>query len=219
MRTKVYIKREDYDSNMPRYLIFIFFFSIGILVFKNCLNAGSYEKVIESIIGNGIVLAFLFGVSIFLIYFYLKKPHLYAGTLREKIIEEYKGKKITYMIFDTVKEAVSSFDLIDTEYRCYTIGENDLKEGSVYVVGIKEFDWRPKFVEPIGDKDQEKMKIPTTNNKIVIYIVLGFFAYQFFLCIYGIIKYPEYTGTYLIVAAFLAVGLITSYITYKDLFK
>ena len=41
MRTKVYIKREDYDSNMPRYLIFIFFFSIGILVFKNCLNAGS----------------------------------------------------------------------------------------------------------------------------------------------------------------------------------
>lgn len=212
---KVYVKKEDKSSMTLRIIITIIFisFPIGIFIFEYKSSMSFVSALISSGLNTGIFLAF----GIYFIYELFKSPKEYKLKLIIKRNETYKGKKITYMRFSKQKEKDID-DLNALDYKCYTVGENNLIVGNDYILKIKEYNWEPKRVEEIDNSKEKKVisKDPHINFLSILLPVGLFFLGLLFLCILGIIIYPEYASTY--ITFFIVLGT-TLFAIYKIIKK
>ena len=155
---KVYSKKHDKNTIIPGIIVTIILLLVSSGIFiASVMSEKSFIDVLSSF---GILLLFaviFLGFSIYFIYILIKKPKDYKAKLINKKIEIYKGKQITYMKFSTEKEREQEEDFISSEYKCYTIGKNNLIVGNDYSLGIKEFNWEPKYVEEL--KNRYKLQI------------------------------------------------------------
>ena len=214
---RVYVKKEDKNTMIPGIIVTILFLSVSIGIFIAAITSG--KSFIDVLASFGIKLVFaiiFFGFGMYFLYALFKRPQGYKATLVNKKIETFNGKQITYMEFNTEKEREQEEDFISSDYKCYTIGENNLVVGNNYSLKIKEFNWEPKYIEEINDsyeknKNIVKSKIPNMTLAPVFLALELIFGGSLFLCILGIIMYPEYTLTYIIVGIFCAVTLFRIY--------
>lgn len=210
----VYSKKEDKNTIIPGIIVTIIFlsFSIGIFI-AAIISDKSFIEVLESF-GIALVFAIIFfGFGMYFIYMLLKKPKGYKAKLVSKKNETYNGKQITYMKFNTEKEKEQEEDFISADYKCYTIGENNLVVGNDYLLKIKEFNWEPKYVEEIKYSCENKVTSKILNMTLTpVLIALGLiFGWLLFLCLLGIIMHPKYTSTYIVVGIFCGVGLFMAF--------
>lgn len=139
---RVYVKKEDKNTMIPGIIVTIIFLSFSIGVFIAGITSG--KSFIDVLASFGITLLFaiiFFGFGIYFVYALIKRPKRYKAKLVNKKNETYNGKQITYMEFSTQKEREQEEDFVPSDYRCYTIGENNLIVGNVYSLRIKEFNW------------------------------------------------------------------------------
>ena len=198
-------------------IVTIVFLSFSIGIFIAGITSG--KSFIDVLASFGITLVFaiiFFGFGIYFLYALFKRPKGYKAKLVNKKIETFNGKQITYMEFNTKKEREQEEDFISSNYKCYTIGENNLVVGNNYSLKIKEFNWEPKYVEEINDsyegkKNKVKSKVPNMTLSPVFLAVGLVFGGLIFLCILGIIMYPEYTSTYIMFGIFCAIALFMTY--------
>ena len=222
---RVYVKKEDKNTMIPGIIVTIVFLSFSIWIFIAGIT--SDKSFIDVLVSFGIPLVFaimFFGFGMYFLYALFKRPKGYKATLVNKKIETFNGKQITYMEFNTEKEREQEEDDISSDYQCYTIGENNLVVGNDYSLKIKEFNWEPKYVEEINDsyedkKNKVKSKVPNMTLSPVFLAVGLIFGGLLFLCILGIIMYPEYTSTYIMVGIFCAVALFMTYKGSRDMKK
>ena len=214
---KVYVKKEDKDTMIPGIIITIIFLSISVGIFISFFKSEkSFVDTLASF-GNTLVGAIIFfGFSMYFIYILFKRPKGYKAKLVNKKIETYNGRQITYMKFKTEKESEQEEDFISSDYRCYTIGENNLIVGNDYSLRIKEFNWEPKFVEEINNsyessKNKVASKVPNMTITPVSFSVGLIFGGSIFFCILGIIMYPQYTPTYIMVGIFCGAALFMTF--------
>lgn len=210
---KVYVKKGDYSFILSIVLGIVFIgFAIGILLLFTKSERPFNELFAE--FGIAIPFAFIFfiiGICIFVILF--KPAKEYKLRLISKKEQAYNGMIITYMVFSGDKEKEVFDDLIDTDYKCYTIGQNDLVVNDDYSVKIKEFNCCPKYVEALNSCENNKTKdfVPMSISLITIPIVAC--GIIILLCIIGMIIYPKYILEYGIF------GLIDSIILYRVIKK
>ena len=214
---KVYVKKEDNNTIIPGIIATVIFLLISVGIFIAFFKSEkSFADVLSSF---GIVLIFaiiFFGFSMYFIYTLFKKPKSYKVKLVNKKIETYNDRQITYMEFNTEKEREQEEDFISPDYKCYTIGENNLIVGSYYSLRIKEFNWEPKYVEEINNlyesqKNKVASKVPNMTMSPVFFSVGLIFGGLIFLCILGIIMYPQYTFTYITFGTFCGVALFMTF--------
>lgn len=214
---RVYVKKEDKNTIIPGIIVTIIFLSVSVSIFINFFKSG--KSFVDALSSFGITLLFaiiFFGFSMYFIYALIKRPKGYKAKLINKKIETYSSKQITYMEFSTQKEREQEEDFIPSVYRCYTIGENNLIVGNDYSLRIKEFNWEPKYVEEINNsyektKNKVASKVPNMTMSPVFFSVELIFGGLLFLCIFGIIMYPKYTSTYVMVGAFSGVALFMTF--------
>ena len=214
---RVYVKKEDKISMIPIIIVTITFLSFSIGVFISVITSG--KSFIDVLASFGITLLFaiiFFGFGMCFVYTLIKKPKEYRAKLVNKKNETYNGKQITYMEFNTQKEREQEEDFIFTNYRCYTIGENNLIVGNDYSLRIKEFNWKPKYVEEINNfyekrKNKIANKVPNMTMPSAFFLINLIFAGVLFFCILGIIMYPEYAHIYLLVGIFSGARLFMTF--------
>lgn len=214
---RVYVKKEDKNTMIPGIIVTIVFLSVSIGIFIAGITSG--KSFIDVLASFGITLVFaiiFFGFGMYFLYALFKRPKGYKAKLVNKKIETFNGKQITYMEFNTEKEREQEEDFISADYKCYTIGENNLVVGNNYSLKIKEFNWEPKYVEEINDsyedkKNKVKSKVPNMTLSPVFLAVGLVFGGLIFLCILGIIMYPEYTSTYIMFGIFCGAALFMTF--------
>ncbi len=214
---KVYVKKEDKNTMIPGIIVTIIFLSVSVGIFIAFFK--SEKSFVNALASFGITLVFaiiFFGFSMYFIYALFKRPKGYKAKLVNKKIETYNGRQITYMEFNTEKEREQEEDFISSDYRCYTIGENNLIVGNDYSLRIKEFNWEPKFIEEINNsyespKNKVASKVPNMTMSPVFFSVGLIFGGLIFLCILGIIMYPQYTFTYIMFGTFCGVALFMTF--------
>ena len=214
---KVYVKKEDKNTMIPGIIITIIFLSFSVGTFIAFFK--SEKSFIDALASFGITLVFaiiFFGFSMYLIYALFKWPKGYKAKLVNKRIETYSGSQITYMEFNTEKEREQEVDFISSDYRCYTIGKNNLIVGNDYILRIKEFNWEPKFVEEINNsyerpKNKVASKVPNMTMSPVFFSIGLILVGEIFLCVLGIIIYPQYTFTYIMSGTFCGVALFMTF--------
>ena len=214
---RVYVKKEDKNTMIPRIIVTIIFLSVSVGIFIAFFKSG--KSFIDALASFGITLLFaiiFFGFSMYFIYALIKRPKGYKAKLVNKKVETYNGKQITYMEFNTEKEREQEEDFISADYKCYTIGENNLIVGNDYSLIIKEFNWEPKYVEEINNsyeqtKNKVSSKVPNMTMSPVFFSVGLIFGGLLFLCVLGIIMYPQYTSTYIIFGIFCGTSLFMTF--------
>lgn len=214
---KVYVKKEDKNTMIPGIIITIIFLSVSVGIFIAFFK--SEKSFVDTLASFGIILVFaiiFFGFSMYFIYILFKRPKGYKTKLVNKKIETYNGRQITYMEFNAEKEREQEEDFISSDYRCYTIGENNLIVGNDYSLRIKEFNWEPKFVEEINNSyERTKNKVASKDHNMTTFpafFPVGLiFGGLIFLCILGIIMYPQYTSTYIIIGIFFGAALFMTF--------
>lgn len=217
---RVYVKKEDkkVDKNtmISGIIVTIIFLSVSVGIFIAFFKSGkSFIDALASFGGALLFAIISFGFSMYFIYTLIKRPKGYKAKLVNKKIETYNGKQITYMEFNTEKEREQEEDFISTDCKCYTIGENNLIAGNDYSLRIKEFNWEPKYVEEINDSYESKKnkfasKVPSMTM-FPVFFAVGILGGLIFLCILGIIMYPQYTSTYIMFGIFCAVALFMTF--------
>ncbi len=214
---KVYVKKEDKNTMIPRIIVTIVFLSVSVGIFIAFFKSG--KSFIDALASFGITLLFaiiFLGFSMYFIYALIKRPKGYKAKLVNKKVETYNGKQITYMEFKTEKEREQEEDFIPADYKCYTIGENNLIVGNNYSLRIKEFNWEPKYVEEINNSyengiNKVSSKVPNMTMSPVFFSVGLIFGGLLFLCILGIIMYPQYTSTYIMFGILCGVALFMTF--------
>ena len=214
---KVYVKKEDRNAMIPGIIVTIIFLAVSVGIFIAFFK--SKKSFVDALASFGTELIFaiiFFGFSMYFIYALFKWPKGYKAKLVNKGIETYNDRQITYMEFNTEKEREQLEDFVPSDYRCYTIGENNLIVGNDYSLKIKEFNWEPKFVEEINSSygnSQNKVasKVPNMTMSPVFFSVELIFSGLIILCILGIIMYPQYTSTYIIFGTFCGVALFRTF--------
>lgn len=206
---RVYVKKRDKNPFLMIIILGIIFTGFGVITY--IVFTKSERPFIEVFSDYGIMLPFgfiFFIIGIYIIANLFKPAKKYKLRLISKKQQVYKGKIITYMGFSGDKEKEVSNDLVDADYKCFTIGENNLKVDNDYSVKIKEFNWCPKSVEELDHykNDDSKKYIPRSLPLITISIV--FCGVIILLCIIGMILYPKYILEYVIW------GIINSLILY-----
>lgn len=202
---------------IPGIIVTIVFLSVSIGIFIAGITSG--KSFIDVLASFGITLLFaiiFFGFGMYFLYALFKRPKGYKATLVNKKIETFNGKQITYMEFNTEKEREQEEDFISADYKCYTIGENNLVVGNDYLLRIKEFNWEPKYIEEINNSYEQKKnkvasKVPNMTMSPVFFSLGLFFGGQLFLCILGIIMYPQYTSTYIMFGIFCGAALFMTF--------
>lgn len=221
---KVYVKKEDKNTTIPGIIVMIIFLLFSVATFTAIIfllkDGKSFVDILASS-GSIIIFALIFfGFSMFFIYSLVKRPKGYKVKLVNKKVQKYKGNQITYMEFRTQKENEKDDDFISSKYKCYTIGDNNLIVDNDYSLKIKEFNWEPKCVEEISDsyvnrKNKVTEKTPKMNIPLVPISIGALFVGMLFLCILGIITYPEYTSTYIMTGIFSTLFLFALIMCFK----
>ena len=214
---RVYVKKEDKNTMIPGIIVTIIFLSVSVGIFIAFFKSG--KSFIDALASFGITLLFaiiFFGFSMYFIYALIKRPKGYKAKLVNKKVETYNGNQITYMEFNTEKEREQEEDFISADYKCYTIGENNLIVGNDYSLRIKEFNWEPKYVEEINNsyeqtKNKVASKVPNMTMSPIFFSVGLIFGGLLFLCILGIIMYPQYTSTYIMFGIFCGVAIFMTF--------
>jgi len=220
---KVYVKKEDKNTMIPGIIVTIIFllFSLGVFI-AGIISGKSFIDLLSSF---GIVLIFaiiFFGLGMYFVYALIKSPKGYKVKLVNKKIKTYNGKQIIYMEFNIEEDGEKEEDgegeeaFISADYKCYTFEDNNLIVGNAYLLRIKEFNWEPKYVEEISNSyEQPKNKVASNLAKFtmspVLFSVGLFFGGLLLICILGIIMYPQYTSTYIILAIFCIVALFIAF--------
>lgn len=208
---KVYVKKEDKNPMFPGIIATVLSLAFAIVTFISRNTSGKTLSELFSEFG----LEFLFAlmslvIGICCFYALVKHPKNYKAKLVNKNIEIYKNQQITYMEFSTMKKIEQEEDLIPKNYMCYTIGENNLIIGKDYALGIKEFNWEPKYVTEINNlcetnKNKVQKTIPSTSMTPVFFAVGAFCKVLVAICILGMLLYPKYTVGYIIVGTVYAI--------------
>lgn len=209
---KVYLKKEDKNSMIPGIIVMIIFIAIFTGVTISILN--EQTDFVHILLKYNVLLIFALifgGFGIFFLIFLIKRPKRYLAKLVAKKLEKYKDLEITYMKF-TVKGNTPD-DI--SEYKCYTIGENDLQIGNEFVLKIKQFNWEPKYVEKQGNNFKVKETLPKKQRSLVFILVNIVFVSLLVVSILGIIMYPEYLYIYAIVDIISIVAIYKAFKGYK----
>lgn len=216
LNVRVYVKKEEKNAIIEGIVITIGFLAVSIYIFINFFKSG--KTLIDALASFGTLLLFaiiFFAFSIYFIYFLIKRPRGFKAKLIDKKIENYNGQQITYMKFRVQKEREQAIDFIRSEYNCYTIGENNLIVENEYVLRIKEWNWEPKYVEELESNTSNKVasKVPNMTMSPVFFSIGLISGGMLFLCILGLVLYPQYAFTYIITSIFSGIGL---YMTFKS---
>ncbi len=167
---KVYVKKEDKNTKVPGIIVTVLFLSVSIGIFIAAFTSDrSFADIIASALMLLVFALVFFGFAMYFVYALFKKPKGYEVTLVNKKIETYNGKHITCLEFNTEEteaeleamkqEEEMEEEFISPDYKCYTIGENNLVVGNKYSLLIKEFNWEPKSVEEIKNPSTGAIKI------------------------------------------------------------
>lgn len=190
---RVYVKKEDRNPMFPGIIVMTIFLSFSIGMFIAFIQ--SDKPFIETLASAGSLLLFaiiFFAFGIYFAHALIKKPKAFLGQLVSKKSEIYKGKNITSMVFRIRAGKEQKEECDEVEYQCYTKGENNLILEKEYVLKIKEFNWEIKYVkEMIDEKNEVVRSLPEVTLYPVLLAILFFFGGMVFLCILGLIFYPE----------------------------
>lgn len=224
---KVYVKKGEKPPIFFGIFAIMWFLMFAFLGFNGVFNNEMPFSTALALHGDAFVFSILFfGLGMFFIFYLLKRPKAYKAKLISKKIEIYDGKQITYMEFSAQKEKEQEEDFISPDYKCYTIGENNLVIGNYYALKIKEFNWKPRYVEElqINQEDEEKLKltkntkkekvaskVPNTNLSIVSFIIAFSLIALILLCILELKLYPEYQTEYIVAIIFFAIALYRTF--------
>lgn len=170
---KVYVKKGEYQSYIPGIIITIIFLSISIGIFIFCF---SYNSLMEVLKKQGFILLFAIVFFVFSLYFIhslFKHPKGFSAKLNKKVVENYKGNKITYMTFTTFNDNTQEENFIPKTYTCYTYGDNALIENKNYLIKIKEFNWKIKAIEELNELSNNTSKLPNITLSPIL-IAIGF---------------------------------------------
>ena len=113
---RVYVKKEDRRSMIPGIAaaIFMLAFSIGVFV----LAMTSEPTLMDALKTYGILLLvalIFFGLGIYCVFAFFKRPKGYKAKLISKKTEIYNGEQITYMEFAAPKAEETHEEHMDTE--------------------------------------------------------------------------------------------------------
>lgn len=214
---RVFVKKEDKHTMIPGIFVTVIFLSFSVSIFVAFFKSG--KSFVDALASFGTILLFaiiFFAFSLYFIYALIKRPKGYKAKLVNKKTEIYNGKQISYMKFSTQKERKQEEDFILSEYKCYTIGDNALIVDHDYSLRIKEFNWEPKYVEEINNlsensKNKVASKVPNKTVIPVFFSVGLIFGGLLFLCILGMIIYPQYIPIYVIVGIFSGIALFMTF--------
>ena len=213
---KVYVKKEDKNSPVLGIIIAIIFLTISIGIFASAFI--NYESIIKLIESYGSLLLFailFFGFGIYFVYLLIMPPKLYKMRLINKKFETYNGQNITYLEFTKAKEEEQEEDP-SPDYKCYIIEDKNLIIGNCYLLGIKIFNWEPKYIKDINSiNENELIENKNDNSKINItpvFLAVGFiFGGLLVLCILGSILYSQFAFIYLPIGVFCLIALFKIY--------
>lgn len=188
---KVYVKKGESESAVIHYIMSVLIITpVVLLMFLGITHSNfyfdfkyifsSYPSFINFIAeyGFSIIISLVFASIPLLIYgslivLLVKPPKNFKAKLVSKKTDTYNGQQITYMKFVVEnKNKVNTPDILT--YRCFTYGENDLIEKNMYLIKVKEFNWKIKSVNNL-EKDFE--------NKFTI--VSLFFPFLLILILFG----------------------------------
>lgn len=214
---RVYVKKRDRSPFLMSIILGIIFTCFGVITY--IVFTKSERPFIEVFSDYGIMIPFgfvFFIIGVYIIANLFVPAKKYKLRLISKKEQVYKGKIITYMGFSGNKEKEVFDDLIDADYKCYTIGQNDLVVGDDYCVKIKEFNWCPKSVETLDNYNDNKTKEHVPMSIPLITIPIVFCGIMILLCIIGMILYPKYIFEYI---TFSLVDGVVLYLILKEFRK
>ena len=228
---KVFIKKEDKMQSLVTNIIVTAIFIIApscvYYSFLKQLNNG--KDFAQLLSGYAVLMLFatiFFVIGLVLLFILLKGPKKYRATLTEKVRETYQGQEVDYMTFMVINQKTKSEDNRITEYKCYTPENNNLVVGCDYMVKIWDYTYEIKSVdvEALDDNvvdathDNGSELIASLKGSInIVYLIVGFFFVGLFgISILGIIMYPKYTVTYIIVGLFSAAAVFHAYKKFKN---
>ena len=209
---KVYVKKEDKNTMIPGIIVMVIFLAIFIGVLISAFK--EHAKLIDILLKYNVLLVFALIFGLFGIYFLIhliKRPKRYLAKLVDKKLEKYNDLEITYMKFHTRGSTPDDV----SEYKCFTIGDNDLQIGNEFVLRIKEFNWEPKYIDKENNIFKVKETTPKKQKSLVFLIVNIVFVSLLVMSIVGIILYPEYLYIYAIVAIISAFAIYKAFKGYK----
>lgn len=198
---KIKVKDRNYEDLIGMTILIIVFSFFAIAIICCCIfSEGTFfEKSLMYF------MPLLFALLFFLVVIYsiiniFKKPVEYKAKLIKKEYKKYKFKYITEMTFK-IRDKDYEDTLVKYEkFVCYTKGENDLIENNTYSIGIKEFDWRVKYItENINETLLKKMPEPAMW---LVILLIDLFLLNFIIC--SLVLIFKYKLEYFVVA----VGMI-----------
>lgn len=210
---RVHVKKEDKYSVFPLVFMAVFFTIIFSIAFTIIYLSG--KPFNEKMASLGILLLFsglLIFMDILLICSFIKKPKGYIAKLISKKTENYNGQQITYMEFNVTTDPKQQVRM-QTKYKCYTIGDNNLNVDDYYILVIKEINWNPKYVEEINNYHKNLQPEPVekffSKNSVTMLISGGSVPIIFLiLCILGIFMYPRYTYAYIVIGIICSIIIL-----------
>lgn len=226
---KVSVKRGEYQSIIPAAIVTMMFFNFGggfvIFFFGYFSMYPSFAEFMSlfSEMGFGFLVGFVFFmISLYFIYYFIKRPKKYPAKLLKCDIEEYKGEKICNYTFRLKKGSKCPF----RDFKCYTYNESDFNLVDNYLLLIKEVNWKVKEVlldtsEVVEEKiDPLDETSPISGFVYVLYAFFFIFGGMLLFCIVNIIyclsRNASISGNFIVIA-FALLFLIPSIKSYKGL--
>ena len=213
---KVYTKKEDRQSMIPRILVTIGFFVVPIGIILSIIF--SNDSIIEALIENSIEVAFaitFFAFDMLFIAGLFLPPKGYRAILVEKEDEFINDKKITHLLFKV--KGKDTGGLIPLVYKCYVYDDTEFEVDKIYSIGIKEYNWEIKYAEKIDNtysdsKGEVKEETPGLAMKPVFYAILFILATPFIASVAGMYFYPDNFNNFLVSGIISLIVLVIAFI-------
>lgn len=198
---EVYSKDNNTNESFLRLFAITVFTVFPLWYVCEIFKTGSLEMILMRY-GNILPFVILFLILDCYFVFYMIKPSKpYKAKLLKKEFEMYEGEQITNMVFK-LEYKKKPYEINPTEIRCYSKGKNKLKINEYYSLSMKEFSWRPKYVQNLLTNKSSNKKIFSLLDVLILTVFL-----ELLLCVYGIVRYPKYIQTYICIAIFWGIIL------------
>ena len=213
---KVYTKKEDRQSMIPRLLLTIGFFIVPIGIILSIIYTS--DSIVDALIENAVVVAFaimFFAFDMLFIVGLFMPPKGYRAILTEKKEEFLNDTKITYLTFEV--KGKDTGGLIPNVYLCYVYDDTEFEVDKIYSIGIKEYNWEIKYAEKIDNtysdsKGEVKEETPGLAMKPVFYAILFILLAPVIASIAGMYIYPDNFNKFLVSGIISLIVLVIAFI-------
>lgn len=176
---KVYTRKPYREPIIPSIIATLAFLIGPMIVFYNFIN--DYIDPVQAINEYGTPMLFsitFFAFGLSFLYFLFKPPKSYRARLMSAAEKHYHGRLITEFKFQ-IPEAGTPNKETDSNYlntyRCYTYDHAHLYENNEYILVIKEFSKRPRYVKEFSEPHATRISDTAPSITIKpVFFAIGF---------------------------------------------